>query len=392
MSEDKRVLYQERLKRYTTAMDLGKPDKVPIRLSISEFAAKYAGYTHQEIYYQMDKNVDSINKILKDFDIDACFGLPSIWWATTHDAVGARYLKFAGAELDEDTQFQYVEGEYMQPEDYDAFLANPTEWIANTFLPRLHRESAEAASYRSTVSHIKGAMGFVQQLGATGQAWADWANNYGAVPGYTGFTKAPFDTMGDTLRGLRGVMKDMARNKEKLLAAIEMLVAHNIFYGFATSAGDTQLPLFMPLHRGAFPFLNPKQWDEFYWPTLKKVIEGLWANGKRTLFFAEGNWTPYLEKIAELPEKSIVFHVDMTDMAQAKKILGGRFCISGNVPNTLLAYGKPEEVKTYVKRLIDTYAGDGGFIIDAAAVIQADAQVENMKALIEAAREYGVYE
>lgn len=186
-------------------------------------------------------------------------------------------------------------------------------------------------------------------------------------------------------------MKDLIRNKDKVRAATEMLVAHNIYYGMATAGGDTQLPVFMPLHRGAFPFLNPKQWDEFYWPSLKKVIEGLWAMGKRTLFYAEGNWTPYLEKIAELPEKSIVFHVDMTDMALAKKILGGRFCISGNVPNTLLAYGKPQEVSDYVKRLIDDYAADGGFIIDAAAVIQADAQVENIRALIETAREYGVY-
>ena len=114
------------------------------------------------------------------------------------------------------------------------------------------------------------------------------------------------------------------------------------------------------------------------------------VQGKRTVF-AEGNWTPYLESIAELPEKSIVFHVDMTDMAQAKKILGGRFCLSGNVPNMMLAYSKPEEVRDYVKRLIDEYAGDGGFIIDAAAVIQGDAREENIRAIIETAREYGVY-
>ncbi|WP_291300516.1 hypothetical protein [Desulfosporosinus sp. BICA1-9] len=50
-----------------------------------------------------------------------------------------------------------------------------------------------------------------------------------------------------------------------------------------------------------------------------------------------------------------------------------------------------QDVRDYVKRLLEQYAGDGGFIIDSAGVIQSDAKVENIFALIEAAREYGVY-
>lgn len=391
MTNEKETIYQERLNRYLTAMDCGKPDKVPIRLFLSEFSAKHAGYTLQEVYYQMDKNLDSVNKLLADYDLDVAVTAPSLWWASQHDAVGARYLKYAGKELDVNMQFQYVEGEYMFPGDYDEFIANPTQWIMTTYLPRLHKEFAEPGSYRANLALIKGAMAMAMQQGMNQQAGAKWAAEYSTPPAFTGFSKAPFDTLGDTLRGLKGVMKDMHRLPDKLKAAVEMLVPHNIFYGMATAAGDTQLPLFMPLHRGSYPFLNPRQWDEFYWPTLKQVIEGLWSQGKRTLFYAEGNWTPYLEKIAQLPDRSIIFHVDMTDMAQAHKILGGRFCISGNVPNTLLAYGKPEEVRDYCKRLIDEYARDGGFIIDASAVIQWDAKEENIRAVIEATREYGVY-
>jgi uroporphyrinogen-III decarboxylase len=391
MTDEKQKLHQERLNRYITAMEVGKPDKVPVRLTLFEFSAKYAGYTLQEVYYQQEKNIGAASKVLADFDVDASYGAPSLWWAGLHDATGAKFLKFSGRELEVNTQFQFVEGEYMLAEDYDAFIENPTEWIVSTYLPRLHQEFAEPGSYRANVSLVKGAFGMAVDVGTTQQAWQTWTKEYGAVPAMTGFSKAPFDTLGDTLRGLKGVMTDLRKRPDKVLAATDMLVAHNIYYGMATAAGDTKLPLFMPLHRGAFPFLNPNQWDEFYWPTLKKVIEGFWACGKRTIFYAEGNWTPYLEKIAELPAKSIVFHVDMTDMAQAKKVLGGKFCISGNVPNTLLAFGKPEEVREYVKRLIGEYAADGGFIIDAAACVQADAQAENIRALIEAAREYGVY-
>lgn len=109
------------------------------------------------------------------------------------------------------------------------------------------------------------------------------------------------------------------------------------------------------------------------------------------MFYAEGNWTPYLERILELPERSIVFHMDQTDSQQVKRILGSRFCISGNVPNSLMAYGSPEQVREYVKRLLHDYAADGGFIIDTAGIMQTDVKAENVIALIETTRKYGVY-
>lgn len=389
--EDKEKIYQEKLNRLTTVMELGKPDKIPIRLFLSEFQAKYAGYTLQEVCYQLDKNNDSVSKVLADFDLDGVVSPPQLWWASLHDATGAKYLKFSGKELDENKQFQFHEDQYMVAEDYDEFIANPTQWILNTFLPRLHKEFAVPGSFEANLALIKGAAGFAMMGGQNAQAGAVWAKEYGVPPAGTGFTKAPFDTLGDTLRGLHGIMMDIHKRPEKLLEALEVLVPHNVYYGMATAGGDTQMPLFMPLHRGSFPFLNPKQWNTFYWPTLKKVIETLWSMGKRTLFYAEGNWTPYLEQIAELPEKSIIFQIDTTDMHQAKKILGGRFCLSGNVPNTLLAYGKPAEVKDYCKKLIDELAGDGGFIMDTGGVMQWDAKEENIRALIEVTREYGVY-
>lgn len=392
MAEDMLKLFEARKKRYLAAMNLEKPDRVPVRMNFSgEFITKVAGYTFQETYYDWDKNIDATKKLLAKFDLDVVMGPANLWWATLHDAVGAKNLKFGGLALEENTQFQYVEGEYMLAEEYDDFIANPTEYIATKYLPRVHSELSEPGSYRATVALIKGAFGLATQFGANAQANAAYAQECGAVPSVVGISKAPFDTLADTLRGLSGIMLDIYRRPDKLKKALEVIVPHNIFYGMATAQGDTEFPAFMPLHRGAYPFLNMDQWLEFYWPTLKQVIEALWSNGKRTLFYAENNWTPYLEKIAELPDKSIVFHVDTTDMEKAYKILGGRFCLSGNVPNSMLAFGNPAEVKDYVKRLLDKYARDGGFILDAGAVTLADAKEENVQALIEAAKEYGVY-
>lgn len=389
---DMEKLAEERKKRYLAAMNLEKPDRVPIRLNFSgEFITKVSGYSFQETYYDWEKNVDATRKMLDRLDLEMVVGAANLWWATLHDAVGAKYLKFAGRDLDVDTMFQYVEEPYMLPEDYDDFITNPTEWVATKYLPRIHTELAEPGSYRASMGLIKGAFGLANQFAAGGQATASFLQEFGVIPSVVGIAKAPFDTLADTLRGLTGIMMDLYHRPDKVREALDVLVPHNIFYGMATAQGDTELPAFMPLHRGAYPFMKMEQWSEFYWPTLKQVVEGLWSNGKRTMFYAENIWTPYLEKIAELPDKSIVFHVDQTDMDKAYEVLGGRFCLSGNVPNSLLAFGKPEEIKEYVKQLLDKYARDGGFIIDAGAVILNDAKEENIRALIEAVHEYGVY-
>lgn len=391
MASENELLYQQRLVRYNTACEGGKPDRVPIRLVLSEYMAKHAGFQLQEIYYDLDKNILAVDKILADFEIDVIFGSPSLWWGAAHDAVGAKYAKFAGRQLAPNQQFQFVENEYMVPEDYDEFIENPTRWILEKLLPRIHQEFAEPGSWRGGLALIKGSAAFLTANEKNQQAEKHWAQNFGTPLASIGMTKAPFDTLGDTLRGLKGIMRDLHRRPEKLLAALEVLIPHNTYYGLATSQHEINLPIFMPLHRGSYPFLNPKQWSTYYWAPLKKVIEGLWANGKRTIFYAEGNWTPYLEEIAELPDHSIVFHVDQTDIVKAKEVLGSRFCLSGNVPNSLLAYGTPEQVREYVKKLLHDHARDGGFIIDAAGIMQIDVKTENLEVLIETTRKYGVY-
>jgi uroporphyrinogen-III decarboxylase len=98
-----------------------------------------------------------------------------------------------------------------------------------------------------------------------------------------------------------------------------------------------------------------------------------------------------LKSFAELPDGAIVYHVDKGDIFEVHKAIGEKFCISGGIPNFLLSYGTPDEVRAYCKKVIDGVARDGGYIMDASAIIQNDAKVENIKAMTEFTREYGLY-
>jgi uroporphyrinogen-III decarboxylase len=203
--------------------------------------------------------------------------------------------------------------------------------------------------------------------------------------------KAPLDILADKLRGYKGLCADLFRRPEKVLAACEALAPHLLEVAASGADPEKNVPIGLWMHRGCVPFLSPPQFEKFYWPTLRWIVEGLWARGHQTLFYAEGDWTASLRYFAELPERSIVFHVDRSDPLAAHRTLGDKFCISGGVPNDLLAFGTPEEVRACCKRLLDGVAREGGYIMDASAIMQDDTKIENLRAMTDFTREYGVY-
>lgn len=378
--------YEQRLGRYMTAMDLGRPERVPVWLLLGEVQATYAGIPRQEVFYDFDRNLTAARFVAERLDLDFSPGVARDYWAPLMDAVGAVYYRFPGKDLPPDGHFQFVEGEYMLPEDYEPFIASPTEWILSTYLPRIQKEFRQPGSLRGNLALIRG-MAATAKLASKNREFDDvLAREYGLPPLTSGKAYAPFDVLGDKLRGMRGILLDIHRRPDQVLRAADALVDH-VIYKIMASGGSTALPAFMPLHRGAYPFLSPKQWRTFYWPSLKRVVEALWSLGKRTMFFAEGDWTLYLESITELPPRSIVFHADQTDLATAKRLFKGHYCLSGNVPGDVLAYGSPGDVREYTKRLVGDYAGDGGFLVAPGALINDPVPIENVEALLEAAHE-----
>ena len=109
------------------------------------------------------------------------------------------------------------------------------------------------------------------------------------------------------------------------------------------------------------------------------------------MFYAEGKWDYHLDDFATLPERSILYHVDHGDIFLAHQKLHHKFALSGGIPNVLLSYGKPDEVRAHCRKVIDGVAKDGGYIMDASAIMQDDTSIENLRALTDFTREYGVY-
>ena len=399
MSEEMEKLYNERMERYVTAMQNEKPDMIPIRVFAAEFAGKYAGYTCQEVTHDVDKALDAVIQMAKGFQWDATVVNMVYVWTGMTESYGTKYYAVPGIDLEPDIAFQYVEPAteeetFMKADEYDRFIESPTEFLMNVWLPRISRDFVEPKSpnsFRNNLAWLKGGvsmMSYFQQLGAQVGRMKD---ECGIVSAVAGALKAPFDILADKLRGYRGLAADIFRRPEKVIAACEALMPHMKWNAIAGADPDKKVPISVWLHRGATPFFSYEAFGRFFWPTLKQIIEEIYAEGWQIVFYAEGDWNRNLDYIEQLPEKSIIYHVDRGDIFEVHERVGHKFALSGGIPNDLFTYGTPDEVRSYCKKVIDGVAKDGGYIMDAGAIIQQDAEIENVKAMTDFTREYGVY-
>jgi len=398
MAKDTEALYAERFNRYTTALRNGKPDKVPIRPFVAEFTAKYAGYTCQEVTHDFRLAFDAACKCAADFDWDAVVGNMVYVWTGLTQAMGLTYYGVPGIDISADTGFQYVEPPeheaYMKSDEYDALIADPTGFLLNVWLPRASADIVapdEPCTERNNLALLKGGMAMMQYFSAFGGQGERLRSECGTVSAIAGILKAPLDILADKLRGYLGLCTDLMERPKKVLGACEALQPHLAHVALTSADPAKQVPITMWMHRSCVPFISFEHFDTIYWPTVKPIIEYLCGEGYQVMFYAEGKWGPHLDRFAELPDASIIYHSDRDDIFEVHAKLGHKFAISGGVPNDLLAFGTPDQVRQRCKAIIDGVATDGGYIMDASAIIQNDAKIENVQAMTDFTREYGVY-
>ncbi len=401
MPEDMEKLYQERMDRYVAAMRNEKPDRVPVRTFAAVFCAGYAGYTNQEVTHDIDKAFAAVRKCAADFDWDATVGNMVYVWTGLVDAVGINYYTIPGIDAPPGDAFQYIEpaddeSAFMRADEYDEFIADPTGFLANVWMPRINDNvvaPGEPTSYRNHLAWLKGGMAMLDYFGKFGGQIQQLREESGTVHAIAGCLKMPFDVLADKLRGYRGLCADIYRRPEKVKAACEALRPHMMFNALAGADPEKNVPIAVWLHRGCAPFFSLKVFAEFYWPTARQIIEDIWdgGSGHQILFYAEGDWNPNLEFVQALPDKCIIYHVDRADIFEVHEAVGHKFCLSGGVPNDLLAYGTPDEVREHCQRVIEGVGRDGGYILDAGAIMQDDSKAETVRAMTDAAHEFGQY-
>lgn len=413
-------LYREKQQRLWDAIEMKQPDRVPVILGGTYFAAKYAGLPYSSAYYDPIAWKNGYITMIADFEPDTWGTGGEFTSGFALETLDTKNILWPGGTLPPDVAQQNLDGEYMKEDEYDLFLEDTTEFLLRCYLPRVYGALAPLSKLPSMSDNPMMMMMFpvvasmlttpeFQEVGrALQKAGQEQTEHMKIIGGLSkdmeylgfpplsrgGFYGGPaFDNMANAYRGWKGIIKDMYRRPEKLIAALEKI--NNKQLARITPADTTTPgPKFGgggAIHRGSDDFLSKQQWEKFYWPTWKASMMKAIELGYIVNIFAEGYCEDRFEYFLELPKGKVMIRFTDTDMFKAKEILGDHVCLMGSVPMNLLQIGSPSEVEEYCRKLIQVCGKGGGYIMRTCTDYIQEAKIENIKAMMDAVKKYGIY-
>ncbi len=135
--------------------------------------------------------------------------------------------------------------------------------------------------------------------------------------------------------------------------------------------------------------MSTAQFERFFWPSLKRLLDAYAAKGMNVRVFCEGSIARFTDYFKDYPKGVLTFHLEQDDPFEIREKLPN-VCIMGGMTTEMLANASPEECVAYTKRLCDELGAEGGFIFSENKMLsyRNDAKAENMAAVCKFLNEY----
>lgn len=354
--------------RIRRAVALQKPDRTPVVLEYSGFAAYVTQTTMAEFLASPSKNLETMIAAYHLIGDGDAINYGSFWPYGLCYSFMSR-VRVPGVDLPDNEMWQVVEVELMKPEDYDRILDLGWPEFFKDFLTTriLNDVPAEYLPPRRKRTDVL-------------KAWRAHG-----VPVLSG---NDITTPIELLCGARSLVEfanDLLDIPDKVDAAMQAIVPH-LAAGAIRRAKKLGYPLvWVGGWRSAPCMLSPEMWNRFVWPYFRALVEQVVDSGLIALLHLDSNWTRELERFRELPRAKCIMALDgETDIFKAKKVLGDYMCLMGDVPASMLYLDSPENIEAYCARLMREL-GPEGFILHSGCDIPANAKLENVQAMVAAA-------
>ena len=407
-------LREERYERLHAARTLRVPDRVPVSLPIGYFPARNAGIPFSAAYNDFEAWYSAYEKALQEFRPDT-FGGTNYQSGEALAMLELKTMRWPGFGCDPYHGHQSIEIDGLKADEFDLYMNGSDDYLLRFQLPRisdklkglgkipplyqlLHGpQAAQEMAVTLSDPEVAGALALLQKVGRKmRKAKAKQAKFQKLLEKYGYFSTPmvgalpPYDIVSHSLRGMTGTMFDIFRQPDKLVELCEFVLKETLARTSLVPDEHGDIMIFMTNTRGSDDFLSKKQFDTFYWPNFKKLVVSLCKRGATPSIFFEGNFDSRIEYLLEFPKGKFTARFDTSDIFRAKQILKGHCCIEGNVPSSLLQAGTTEDVITYCKKLIDVVGKDGGYVLSTRSSTD-EVKPENLKAMIDFTKEYGVY-
>ncbi|MFX0102500.1 MAG: uroporphyrinogen decarboxylase family protein [Candidatus Hodarchaeota archaeon] len=388
-------LYETRKRRCLDAIFLQKePDRVPVIANgLNFFPAKYAGFSCEDYMFDFKKNRIANLKVVEEFDLDMYF-IPGIFGAGRFFEFSQFDLvKLPGRHISADVCHQINEKDRLKPEEYDEFIERGIDFLIDTLSPRL----VPGIFKRKGIARIVSETRLILEAFKLAKFAMDLQVEMSSLGAYTIFGSVgfpPYDIMSFTFRTLESLSKDLMKRerRQKIIEICErmnpwLISVWNKLPKITGSPG-----VWFPSER-AFS-LSPRQFEKYYWPTLKDMIVAMVKQGMIPFLTWESDVTHLVKFLLELPRKisrRCVFNCDTSDIFQVNKILDGHMAIAGNIPLSIMCVGSKSDVDKYCENLFAELKPGGGFLLSPALGIPDEAKPENVYAMIDFCHKFGKY-
>jgi len=408
-----KAAYDARWQRIMDCVNLKQPDRMPVSMFATFWLAKYGGITNRQLMYDYAKVEEIGERAVLEFEPDSHIPLVlQCALGRSLETIGFKQLQWPGHGVSDTQPYQYLDREYMKADEYDDFLFDPTGFYLSKYLPRVAGafEGLDELPYlpglhylrllsgiipfinpriRESMEKVIKAAEEVKRLNDHQVEFIARMKMLGFPTAFGTTSIAPYDLIADYFRGATGMMKDLYRNKDKLLQLLDKAVVFILRQTLAAAKQWNHPIVFIPIHWAPDAFMSQKQFETFWWPTFRKLMIGLIDGGLIPMPLWEADCTKRLEVIRDIPAGKCIYWFERTDMVRAFEVLGDVVALRGNISPSLLTTGKPEEVDAAVRHLAENVFHKGGkLILDAAFGLPDETPVENVRAMFAAARKY----
>lgn len=380
-------LIERRHNDYKKTTNHQEPSYVPIQAIPGPGVLEYAGTNLKDAFKDNELFTEKICKIFEVLYADTYIS-PVPWIVPSAKDLLGDVQFYIGPD---GFTVEHVQKSLMNEDEYPHLIKDVDEFIANTLIPRKYPQLFED-DMKKVTSPLKIIIESSNNTAVklTGMVNDRMLNKFGLIPCGDDFLflSNPLDIIFDTFRGFVGTTKDIRRHTSLLKEACDMLWEKrsdqflNVDYDYPYAQQAPHIPT----------YLNPKQFEELYWPYEKMMIENLAKNGNKAHICLEGRWKHLLEYFKDVPKDSCILFVDDDDVFEVADIIGDYHTICGGIPMTKINYHSKEKSFDYIRRLFDKLAPGGGFIFSTNKFWISPCDVtQNLIDVYNFAHEYGKY-
>jgi uroporphyrinogen decarboxylase len=132
--------------------------------------------------------------------------------------------------------------------------------------------------------------------------------------------------------------------------------------------------------------ISPDAYRDFAMEPASRVAEA-YKDAGGIVFYHASEELPALIDLQAGAGFSILSVGPGVDIGQARDVVKGRVCLSGNVnPLTIIERGAPDDVRAEVERIVDQVSRHGGHVMNSGEMVPRDTPEDNVRAYVAATR------